>query len=48
MMRIISFTPLDIKRGYLYHTIYSEDTGEVRVLRYKIRNWEQIKEYVQE
>lgn len=44
----LPFTPLDIKRCYLYHTTYLEETGEVEVARYKIKNWKQIKESVQE
>jgi hypothetical protein len=43
----LPFTPLDIKYGFLYHTIYSEKTGEVQVVRYKINNWKHLKESVQ-
>lgn len=40
----ISFTPMTIKAGYLYYTTYSEHTGETKVIRYRIKNWNQIKE----
>lgn len=33
-----------IKRGYIYSTPYNQETGYFQVKRYKIRNWEQIKE----
>jgi hypothetical protein len=32
-----------IKGGFLYDTSYSEETGEYKVIRYKIKNWDQIK-----
>jgi hypothetical protein len=32
-----------IKGGFLYDTSYSEETGEYKVLRYRIKNWDQIK-----
>jgi hypothetical protein len=32
-----------IKGGFLYDTSYSEDTGEYKVIRYRIKNWDQIK-----
>jgi hypothetical protein len=32
-----------IKGGFLYDTSYSEETGEYKVIRYKIKNWNQIK-----
>ena len=40
----LPFTPELIKDGYLYHTTYSEETGEYKVIRYKIKNWNEIKE----
>jgi len=43
----LPFTPLDIKYGCLYQTNYSEKTGEVQVVRWKIRNWKHIKEGIQ-
>ncbi len=36
--------PYIIRNGYLYTCIVNEDTGEELVKRYKIRNWDQIKE----
>ena len=33
-----------IRNGYLYTRIVNEDTGEELVKRYKIKNWEEIKE----
>ena len=33
-----------IRNGYLYTRIVNEDTGEELVKRYKIKNWDQIKE----
>jgi len=32
-----------IKGGFLYDTSYSDETGEYKVIRYKIKNWDQIK-----
>jgi len=32
-----------IKGGFLYDTSYSEETGEYKVIRYRIKNWDQIK-----
>ena len=40
----LSFTPELVKDGYLYHTTYSEETSEYKVIRYKIKNWDEIKE----
>jgi len=39
----LPFDPMDIKAGYLYSTGESEETGEVRVIRYRIKNWSQIR-----
>jgi hypothetical protein len=36
-----------IKGGFLYDTSYSEETGEYKVIRYRIKNWNQIKEGIQ-
>ena len=35
--------PQIIKNGFVYLIESSEDTGEVRVKRYRIKNWEQMK-----
>jgi hypothetical protein len=40
----IDLMPELVKNGYLYDIEEDEDTGEVYVKRYKIKNWEQIKE----
>ena len=40
----LSFTPELIKDGYLYDTWTSEETGEVRIKRYRIKNWDKIKQ----
>jgi hypothetical protein len=39
----LSFIPLVIKGGYLYNTTFSEETGETKVIRYRIKNWDLIK-----
>lgn len=38
----LSFVPMSIRAGYMYHTFYSEGTGEVKVIRYRIKNWDRI------
>jgi hypothetical protein len=40
----LPFVPELVKDGYLYHTTYSEETSEYKVIRYKIKNWDEIKE----
>jgi hypothetical protein len=32
-----------IKAGFLYNTSYSDETGEYKVIRYRIKNWDKIK-----
>ena len=32
-----------IKGGFLYDTSYSDETGEYKVIRYRIKNWDKIK-----
>jgi len=39
-----SFSPEIIKDGLLYDVFTSEETGEVKIKRYKVKNWDQIKE----
>ena len=39
----LSYRPYIIKNGYLYARIANEETGEVFVKRYRIKNWDQIK-----
>jgi hypothetical protein len=38
----LPFTPAVIKNGYFYEYYSSEETGEVKIKRYKVKNWEQI------
>ena len=40
----LSFMPNLIKDGYLYRTTYSEETGEYKAIRYRIKNWDEIKQ----
>ncbi len=35
----IPFTPEVIKNGYFYDHYSSEETGEVKIKRYKVKNW---------
>jgi len=41
---ILPFSPEIIKNGYFYDLYTSEETGEVRIKRYKVINWNQITE----
>jgi len=38
----LPFTPEVIKNGYFYDHYSSEETGEVKIKRYKVKNWKQI------
>ena len=40
----LPFTPELVKDGYLYRRTYSENTEEYKVIRYRIKNWVEIKE----
>jgi hypothetical protein len=40
----LSFNPDIIKNGLLYDRYTSEETGEVKIKRYRVMNWDQIKE----
>lgn len=40
----LSFNPEIIKNGRLYDIFTSEETGEVKIKRYKVKNWDQIQE----
>jgi len=42
----LPFTPDVIKNGYFYEHYSSEETGEVRIRRYKVKNWNQITEVI--
>jgi hypothetical protein len=39
----LTIAPELIKDGFLYDTSYSDETGEYKVIRYRIKNWDQIK-----
>ncbi len=39
-----SFIPSLIKRGFLYEVRENEETGDIKVLRHKINNWEDFRE----
>jgi DNA-binding beta-propeller fold protein YncE len=39
----LPFAPLFIKNGYMYHATFSEESGEVKVIRTRIKNWKEIK-----
>lgn len=41
---ILPFSPEVIKNGYFYDLFISEETGEVKIIRYTILNWDQIKD----
>jgi len=38
--------PRIIKKGYIYRIVPDRDTGYIKVKRYKIRNWDKIKEEI--
>jgi len=38
----LSFNPEIIKDGFLYDIFTSEETGEVKIRRYRVKNWDQI------
>ena len=38
----LPFTPTVIKNGYFYEYYSSEETGEVKIKRYKVKNWGEI------
>jgi len=40
----LPFTPEIIKNGYFYDLYISEETGEVKIKRFKVKNWAQITE----
>lgn len=39
----LAFTPELIRNGYLYDIYTSEESGEVKIKRYRIKNWDKIK-----
>ncbi len=42
----LSFSPEVIKNGFAYDILTSGETGEVKIKRYKIKNWKKIKEAI--
>ena len=38
--------PRIIRKGYIYRIVPDRDTGYIKVKRYKIRNWDKIKEEI--
>jgi hypothetical protein len=38
----IPFVPMCIRDGHMYHTTYSEKRGEVKVIRYRVKNWDRL------
>jgi hypothetical protein len=42
----MALLPELVKNGYLYNIEEDDDTGEVFIKRYKIKNWKQIKEKI--
>ena len=41
---MMPFSPIKIKDGYAYQVKTDSNTGYRKVIRYKIKNWDQIKE----
>jgi len=39
----LPFIPMCIDDGFLYHSSYDEETGQVMVIRYRIKNWDRMK-----
>ena len=40
----LPFSPEIIKNGYFYDLFTSDETGEVKIIRYKVLNWDRIKD----
>jgi len=38
----LPFIPMSIRDGFMYHSSYSEETGEVKVIRYRMKNWDRM------
>jgi hypothetical protein len=38
----LPFVPMCIRNGFMYHTTYSEETEEVKVIRYRVKNWDRL------
>jgi len=41
---VLPFSPEVIKNGYFYDLFTSDETGEVKIIRYKVLNWDRIKD----
>ena len=41
------FTPRIIKNGFVYHVDSNEETGEIKIRRLKIINWDQLIEGIE-
>jgi len=40
---ILPFTPHIIEAGYIYHVHTDEETGEIKIIRYRVKNWDSFK-----
>ena len=40
----LHFMPQVIKNGFIYNVDTNEESGEIKIKRFKIKNWDQIKE----
>ena len=39
----LDFVPQAVKNGFLYRIESDEDTGSLKVIRYRINNWDEIR-----
>ena len=39
----LDFVPKAVKNGFLYRIESDEDTGSLKVIRYRINNWDEIR-----
>lgn len=39
----LPFTPHLIKAGYIYHVHTDEEAGEIRLIRYMVKNWDSFR-----
>jgi hypothetical protein len=39
----LGFRPIFMKVGYIYEVRENKETGDVKIIRYKVKNWDQIK-----
>ena len=40
----LPFIPRIIKNGFIYDVKIYEDTGEIKIIKYKVKNWDKIKD----